>query len=132
MRALGTQPGPVGAQHLALAAEFHAGTAGVHPGGLDAAGNADALGHELDQRGVECVGVGLEPGKHTSFPRSVKLKKDEVVVFAWILYESKRARDRINAACLKDPRLADMADPKKHPFDAKRMFWGGFAAMVEL
>ena len=79
----------------------------------------------------ECVADDVKPGKHTSFPQSVKLKPDEVVVFSWIVYASRAQRDRINAKVMKDPRLADMMDPKKLPFDGKRMFWGGFKVMVK-
>ena len=78
----------------------------------------------------ECVADDVKPGKHTSFPQSVKLKPDEVVVFSWIVYTSRAQRDRINAKVMKDPRLADMMDPKKMPFDGKRMFWGGFKVLV--
>jgi uncharacterized protein YbaA (DUF1428 family) len=79
---------------------------------------------------VECVADDVKPGKHTSFPQSVKLKPDEVVVFSWIVYKSRRQRDRINAKVMKDPRLASMMDPKAMPFDGKRMFWGGFKVLV--
>jgi len=78
---------------------------------------------------VECIADDVKPGKLTSFPQSVKLKRDEIVVFAWIVYESRAARDRVNAAVMKDPRMANM-DPKTMPFDAKRMFWGGFKTFV--
>ena len=81
---------------------------------------------------VECVAGDVKPGKTTSFPQSVKLKPDEVVVFSWIVYKSRRQRDSINAKVMKDPRLASMMDPKAMPFDAQRMFWGGFKAMVDL
>jgi uncharacterized protein YbaA (DUF1428 family) len=81
---------------------------------------------------VECVADDVKPGKHTSFPQSVKLKADEVVVFSWIVYKSRAQRDRINAKVMADPRLASMMDPKKMPFDGKRMFWGGFKSIVEL
>ncbi len=79
----------------------------------------------------ECVADDVQPGKVTSFPQSVKLKKDETVVFAWIVYKSRASRDRINAKVMKDPRLADMMDPKSLPFDGKRMFWGGFKVFVK-
>ncbi len=79
----------------------------------------------------ECVADDVKPGRHTSFPQSVKLKPDEVVVFSWIVYKSRAQRDRVNAKVMKDPRLADMMDPKKLPFDGKRMFWGGFKVMVK-
>ena len=81
---------------------------------------------------VECVADDVKPGKHTSFPQSVKLKADEVVVFSYIVYKSRAQRDRIMAKVMKDPRLAAMMDPKSMPFDGKRMFWGGFKTMVEM
>jgi uncharacterized protein YbaA (DUF1428 family) len=81
---------------------------------------------------IECVADDVKPGKHTSFPQSVKLKPTETVVFAYIVYKSRVHRDRVNAKAMKDPRLADMMDPKAMPFDGKRMFWGGFKALVEL
>ncbi|MGH8496119.1 MAG: DUF1428 domain-containing protein [Gammaproteobacteria bacterium] len=80
----------------------------------------------------ECVADDVQPGKHTSFPQSVKLKAGEVVVFAWIVYKSRAQRDRINKKVMADPRLKDMMDPKAMPFDGKRMFWGGFKPIVEL
>ena len=80
---------------------------------------------------IECVADDVKPGKHTSFPQSVKLKAGETVVFAYIVYKSRADRDRINAKVMKDPRLANMMDPKALPFDGKRMFWGGFKVMVE-
>jgi uncharacterized protein YbaA (DUF1428 family) len=81
---------------------------------------------------VESVADDVKPGKHTSFPQSVKLKKDETVVFAYIVYKSRAQRDRVNAKVMKDPRLTGMANMKDMPFDGKRMFWGGFKAMVDL
>ena len=80
----------------------------------------------------ECVADDVKPGKHTSFPQSVKLKPDETVVFSWIVYSSRKQRDKINAKVMKDPRLAPMMNPKTMPFDGKRMFWGGFKTMIEL
>jgi uncharacterized protein YbaA (DUF1428 family) len=81
---------------------------------------------------VECVADDVKPGKLTSFPQSVKLKRGEVVVFAWIVYKSRKHRDRVNATVMKDPRLSRMMDPKSMPFDARRMFWGGFKSIVDL
>ena len=80
---------------------------------------------------IECIADDVKPGKHTSFPRSVKLKRGETVCFAWIVYKSRADRDRVLAKVMKDPRLAAMMDPKNLPFDGKRMFWGGFKVMVE-
>ena len=80
----------------------------------------------------ECVADDVKVGKRTSFPRSVKLKPNETVMFSWIVYKSRAARDRINAKVMKDPRLADMMDLKAIPFDAKRMIYGGFTTLVDL
>ena len=80
---------------------------------------------------IENVEDDVQPGKHTSFPQAVKLKPGEVVVFSWIIYKSKAVRDRVNKKVMSDPRLAHMMDPKKLPFDGKRMFWGGFKSIVE-
>ncbi len=79
----------------------------------------------------EALADDVKPGKLTSFPQAVKLKADEVVVFAYIVYRSRKDRDRINAKVMQDPRLAAYMDPKKLPFDGKRMFWGGFSTLVE-
>lgn len=79
---------------------------------------------------VECVADDVKPGKQTSFPQSVKLKKGETVVFAYIIYQSRAHRDRVNAKVFKDPRMEKMCDPGNMPFDAGRMFWGGFKMLV--
>lgn len=81
---------------------------------------------------IECVADDVKTGKVTSFPQSVKLKKGVVVVFAWIVYKSRAQRDRINSKVMKDPRLAEYMDIKALPFDAMRMFWGGFKTMVNV
>lgn len=81
---------------------------------------------------VEAVADDVKPGKWTSFPQSVKLKAGETVVFSYIVYKSRRDRDRISKAFMNDPRLKKYADPKKMPFDGKRMFWGGFRTIVSL
>ena len=80
----------------------------------------------------ECVGDDVKMGKLTSFPQSVKLKRNETVVFAWIVYKSRAHRDRVNAKVMKDPRLEKMMDPKSMPFDAKRMIYGGFKVVVDV
>jgi uncharacterized protein YbaA (DUF1428 family) len=81
---------------------------------------------------VEAVADDVKPGKHTSFPQSVKLKKGEVVIFSYAVYKSRKDRDRVMAKVMKDERLAAFMDPKNMPFDGKRMFWGGFKPIVEL
>ena len=81
---------------------------------------------------IESVADDVQPGKVTSFPQAVQLKKDDVVVFSWVVYRNRRERDRINKKVMSDPRLADMMDPKSLPFDGMRMFWGGFKPIVEI
>ena len=79
----------------------------------------------------ECAADDVKPGKVTSFPQAVKLKKGETVFFSFIVYKSRKQRDRVNARVMKDKRLAKYMDPKKLPFDGMRMFWGGFKGVVE-
>ena len=79
----------------------------------------------------ECVADDVKVGKWTSFPRSVKQKKSETVIFSYIVYKSRAARDKCIAKVMKDKRLAAMMDPKKMPFDAKRMIYGGFKVSVD-
>ena len=79
----------------------------------------------------ENVADDVKVGKWTSFPRSVKLKRNETVVFSYIVYKSRKDRDRVLAKVMKDKRLAKMMNPKAMPFDARRMIYGGFKTMVE-
>jgi len=79
----------------------------------------------------ECAADDVKPGKWTSFPQAVKLKPDEMVVFSWIVFKSRRHRDAVNKKVMADPLMAHM-DPKSTPFDGKRMFWGGFKEIVRL
>lgn len=79
----------------------------------------------------ECVADDVKPGKLTSFPQAVKLKPDEVVVFSWIVFKSRRHRDAVNKKVMADPLMAQV-DPKSMPFDGRRMFWGGFKEIVRL
>ena len=81
---------------------------------------------------VECVAEDVKPGKLTSFPQSVQLKRTETVVFSWIVYKSKAHRERVMAKVMEDPRMKKMMDPKKMPFDGKRMFWGGFETIIDM
>ncbi|HKU15582.1 MAG TPA: DUF1428 domain-containing protein [Steroidobacteraceae bacterium] len=80
----------------------------------------------------ECVADDVTQGKLTSFPRSVKLKAGETVVFSWIVYKSRAQRDKINAKVMVDPRLSGMMDGRAMPFDGKRMIYGGFKSIVRL
>jgi uncharacterized protein YbaA (DUF1428 family) len=77
---------------------------------------------------IECLADDVKPGKWTSFPQAVKLKPDETVVFSWIVYKSRRDRDRVNKLVMSDPRMKD--NPMPMPFDGKRMIFGGFKPVV--
>jgi uncharacterized protein YbaA (DUF1428 family) len=79
---------------------------------------------------VECVADDVPYGELTSFPRAVLAKDNEVVIFAWITYPSREARDAINAKVMADPRLK--MENTAMPFDGKRMIYGGFQSIVEL
>lgn len=76
---------------------------------------------------VECVGDDVPYGKLTSFPRAVMATDDEVVVFSWIVFASREARDEINAKVMADPRF----EHENMPFDGKRLIYGGFKTIVE-
>ncbi len=80
---------------------------------------------------VECIADDVKPGKVTSFPQSVKLKKGEVVFFSWATYKSKADRKRVMKKVMADPRMAKMMNSDDMPFDGKRMFWGGFKPVVQ-
>ena len=80
---------------------------------------------------VEAVADDVKPGKVTSFPQAVKLKKGETVFFSWVIYKNRAHRDKVMAKVMADPRFAQFMDPKKLPFDGKRMFFGGFKTLVE-
>ncbi len=79
---------------------------------------------------IECVGDDIPTGKHTDFSRAVKRKEGETVVFAWIVYKSRRSRDAVLKKVMADPRLK--MDAASMPFDGKRMFWGGFKVVVDV
>ncbi|MBM3537866.1 MAG: DUF1428 domain-containing protein [Alphaproteobacteria bacterium] len=79
---------------------------------------------------VEAVADDVKKGKWTSFPRSVKLKGNETVIFSYIVYKSRKDRDRVMAKVMKDKRLANMMTPGAMPFDGRRMIWGGFKTIV--
>lgn len=81
---------------------------------------------------IECIGFDLEQGKVTSFPRSVKLKKGEVVVLGWSTFNSKSHFDRVFKKVMSDARLVPYMDPKKLGFDGMRMYWGGFKPLLQM
>lgn len=77
---------------------------------------------------VECIEDDVKPGKLTSFPQAVKLKKGEVVFFSYAVYKSRAHRDKVMKKVMADPRLQQ--EMNAMPFDGKRMFWGGFKTFV--
>ncbi len=79
----------------------------------------------------ECAGDDLNVKMGVPFPRQMKLKPGETVVFSWIVYKSRAHRDSVNAKLMKDPRIASMCDPKNMPFNVKRMVYGGFNILVD-
>jgi uncharacterized protein YbaA (DUF1428 family) len=78
---------------------------------------------------VECIGDDVPYGEVTSFPRAVQAKEDEVVVFSWIVYADKAARDAAMTKVMADPRLAEFMN--NMPFDGKRMIFGGFEPFIQ-
>jgi uncharacterized protein YbaA (DUF1428 family) len=78
----------------------------------------------------ECVGDDLKVKWGPTFPKQMKLKAGETVVFSWVVFKSRAHRDRVNASAMKDPRLAGLM--KDIPFDGKRVLFGGFVAVVTL
>ena len=78
---------------------------------------------------MEAWGDDVPPGKVTSFPMAVKCTEEEAVVFSWVLWPSKEARDAGMKAVMADPRM-DM-DSSSMPFDGQRMIFGGFLPLVD-
>ena len=79
----------------------------------------------------ECSGDDVDVKIGVPFPRMIKLKPGETVVFSFIVYKSRAHRDRVNAKVMNDPRIKDMCDPEGMPFDVKRMMYGGFKVLVD-
>lgn len=82
----------------------------------------------------ECVGDDLKSKMGVSFPKLARTKTGEAVLFSWIVYRSRRHRDSVNAKVMKDKKIAAMMNEMKgkHPFDPKRMTYGGFKTIVDL
>jgi len=77
----------------------------------------------------ECVGDDLKTQWGIPFPRMMKLKPGETVVFAFVVFKSRAHRDRVNAKVMKE--MEKMGEPKDMPFDFRRMVYGGFKVMVD-
>jgi uncharacterized protein YbaA (DUF1428 family) len=80
----------------------------------------------------ECVGDDLKPKWGVPFPRMVKLKPGETVVFSYIVFKSRAHRDRVNAKVMKDPVMTAGMQDMPMPFDMKRMVYGGFKVLVDI
>ena len=78
---------------------------------------------------MECWGDDVPDGKLTSFPMAVKCQPDETVIFSWIMWPSREARDAGMAKIMTDPRIQPDKNPM--PFDGKRLIFGGFKVLVE-
>ncbi len=78
----------------------------------------------------EMIEDDVKPGKVTSFPQSLKLKKGEKVAAAYLVFETKAQRTKAWKAIMKDPFMAGF-DWKKAPFDGKRMYYGGFKTLIQ-
>ena len=81
---------------------------------------------------TECVAEDVKPGKETSFPQSVKLKRTETVAISWVTFKSRAHRDRVMAAVMNDPRAQKLMNPTDMPSDGHRAFWGGFDVKANL
>jgi uncharacterized protein YbaA (DUF1428 family) len=79
----------------------------------------------------ECAGEDLNVKMGLPFPRGIKARPGETVVFSYIVYKSRAHRDQVNARIMKDPRIAALCDPNRMPFDAERMLYGGFKTIAE-
>lgn len=79
----------------------------------------------------ECVGDDLETKFGRSFPKTIKSKPDETVVFAWVIYKDRKHRDKVNAKVMADPRLPATMEGSGLEFDMKRMSYGGFKPIVK-
>jgi uncharacterized protein YbaA (DUF1428 family) len=98
---------------------------------------AEAAGKVWMEHGAldykECAGEDMTAeGMDSTFPKALKTKPSETVVFSWIVYASKSERDRIIKLVMADERLAKMMDPKKSPFDPTKMLYGGFNVIVDM
>lgn len=98
---------------------------------IEHAGRFDPCFQEFGAtRVIECWGDDIPEGKLTDFRRAVQATPEETVVFSWIEWPDKAARDSGMERVMKDPRMDPATNPM--PFDGKRMIFGGFAPVVTL
>jgi uncharacterized protein YbaA (DUF1428 family) len=79
---------------------------------------------------VECAGDDMKVKVCMPFPRGIRARRGETVLFSWIVYKSRAHRDRVNAKVMQDPRISAMMKAGDAPFDVKRMLYGGFKVIV--
>lgn len=80
----------------------------------------------------ECVADDVAIKGFVSFPKMAKSKPDEVVIFSYIVFKSRKDRDAVNKKIMADPRIASMCTDSGKIFDCKRMAYGGFKTLVQL
>ena len=78
----------------------------------------------------EYVGDDLYLEGTRPFTDLVAATEDEAIVFGWVVFDSREARDLANEKVAADPRMADLIDSSNSGFDAKRMAYGGFQPLV--
>jgi uncharacterized protein YbaA (DUF1428 family) len=81
---------------------------------------------------IEAAGDDLDVKFGVTFPKTIKPKPDETVVISFILFKSRRDRDRVNEKVMADPRMKKMMEKGPMPFEVKRMVYGGFKLLVDL
>jgi uncharacterized protein YbaA (DUF1428 family) len=81
---------------------------------------------------IEAAGDDLNNEFGASFPKTIRVKPGETVVFSFILYKSRAHRDKVNAKVMADPRLKKMMEQSSMPFEMKRMVYGGFKVIVDV
>jgi uncharacterized protein YbaA (DUF1428 family) len=79
----------------------------------------------------ECLADDTAAEGMTPFPQLMKAGEDELVLFSYIVYESRERRNEVNGKVMADPRIKNLCGPETQVFDVKRMAYGGFRAIVE-
>lgn len=78
----------------------------------------------------ECVGDDLTIRGMVAFPKLAKARRNEVVIFSYVVFNSRKHRDATNKKIMTDPRMVSMCKSKGMPFDCKKMAYGGFKTLV--
>ncbi len=67
-----------------------------------------------------------------SFPKAVNASAEELVIFSFIIFQSRQHRDEVNAKVHADASMTGLCDENNMPFDLQRMVYGGFTSIVDL